>query len=203
MNDAGVGRLLVASLHQGIADLLPTRLEFYEAWLNPAGLREGRIGLAPLAAVLSFLRQEGEAYRLVAARAGEYSAEWMFAEVPAYERRLVRVMPGAIRLRLVSRIARRMVRQTYGGSRAFVRWRGGRGAVDIRGSVFCEVRDAVEQPLCEFYASAIRRLLYLFDIHVEVGTDRCRATGAAQCLIVVILQPASSAAGNGDGARRE
>ena len=64
MTDSGVGRLLVASLHQGIADLLPSRLEFYEAWLNPAGLREGRIGLAPLAAVLSFLRQEGEVYRL-------------------------------------------------------------------------------------------------------------------------------------------
>ena len=45
MNDAVVGRLLVASLHQAIADLLPTRLEFYEAWLNPGGLREGRIGL--------------------------------------------------------------------------------------------------------------------------------------------------------------
>ena len=60
MIEAGIGRLLVASLHQGIADLLPTRLEFYEAWLNPVGLRDGRIGLAPLAAVLSFLRQEGE-----------------------------------------------------------------------------------------------------------------------------------------------
>ena len=46
MNDAVVGRLLVASLHQAIADLLPTRLEFYEAWLTPGGLREGRIGLA-------------------------------------------------------------------------------------------------------------------------------------------------------------
>ena len=54
MTDAAVGRLLVASLHQGIADLLPMRLEFYEAWLHPSGLREGRIGLAPLAAVLSF-----------------------------------------------------------------------------------------------------------------------------------------------------
>jgi hypothetical protein len=102
MNDAGVGRLLVASLHQGIADLLPSRLEFYEAWLNPAGLREGRIGLAPLAAVLSFLRQEGELYRLVAARAGEYSAEWMFAELPSFERRLVTGMPDTIRLRLVT-----------------------------------------------------------------------------------------------------
>ena len=41
MNEAGIGRLLVASLHQGIGDLLPTRLEFYEAWLNPSGLRDG------------------------------------------------------------------------------------------------------------------------------------------------------------------
>ena len=41
MIEAGIGRLLVASLHQGIADLLPTRLEFYESWLNPAGLRDG------------------------------------------------------------------------------------------------------------------------------------------------------------------
>ena len=188
MNDAGVGRLLVASLHQGIADLLPTRLEFYEAWLNPAGLREGRIGLAPLAAVLSFLRQEGEAYRLVAARAGEYSAEWMFAELPPFERRLVSGMPDAIRLRLVTRLARRLVRQTYGGSRAVVRWRKGRGSVDLRGSIFCEVRDSVEEPLCDFYAAAICRLMRLFNIRVEVGTERCRATGGGQCLMSVSIQ---------------
>ena len=188
MNDAGVGRLLVASLHQGIADLLPTRLEFYEEWLNPAGLREGRIGLAPLAAVLSFLRQEGEGYRLVAARAGEYSAEWMFASLPSFERRLVSGMPEAIRLRLVARIARRLVRQTYGGSRAVVRWRKGRGSVDLRGSIFCEVRDSVDEPLCEFYAAAIRRLMRLFSIQVEVGTERCRATGAGQCVMSVSVQ---------------
>ena len=50
--------------------------------------------------------------------AGEYSAEWTFADVPAYERTLLRALPDGIRVRLVSRIARRMVRQTYGGSRA-------------------------------------------------------------------------------------
>lgn len=188
MNDAGVGRLLVASLHQGIADLLPSRLEFYESWLNPSGLREGRIGLAPLAAVLSFLRQEGEAYRLVAARAGEYSAEWTVAELPSLERTVVSGMPAAIRLRLVARIARRMVRQTYGGSRAMVRWRKGRASVDIRGSIFCEVRSSVEEPLCEFYAAAIRRLMQLFDISVDVGTERCRATGAGQCVMFVAVR---------------
>ena len=190
MIEAGIGRLLVASLHQGIADLLPTRLEFYEAWINPAGLRDGRIGLAPFAAVLSFLRQEGEPYRLVAARAGEYTAEWTIADLPAFRRAFIRAAPPGLRVRLVMRVARTMIRRTYRGSRAIVRWRKGRGAVDIRGSIFCEVRDKVEQPLCEFYASAIRRLMYLFNLDVEVSTEYCRATGAEQCLMTVLVRPA-------------
>jgi hypothetical protein len=188
MNDAGVGRLLVASLHQGIADLLPTRLEFYEAWLNPSGLRDGRIGLAPLAAVLSFLRQEGEPYRLIVARAGEYSAEWTVASLPPMQRAIIRAAPMAIRLRLVMRVLRTMVRHTYGGSRALVKWRKGRGAVDIRGSIFCEVRGRVDQPLCEFYASGTRRLMYLFNLDADVGTEQCRATGSGQCLMSVIVR---------------
>lgn len=193
MNDAGVGRLLVASLHQGIADILPTRLEFYEAWLNPRGLRDGRIGLAPLAAVLSFLRLEGDPYRLIAARAGEYTAEWTVADLSPMKRAIVRALPASIRVRVVMGIARQMVRNTYRGSRAIVRWRKGRGAIDIRGSIFCEVRDKVEQPLCEFYASAIRRLLYLFNLDVDVGTDQCRATGAGQCVMSVLLRSTAAA----------
>ena len=192
MIEAGIGRLLVASLHQGIADLLPTRLEFYEAWLNPAGLRDGRIGLAPLAAVLSFLRQEGEPYQLIAARAGEYTAEWAVADMPGFRRAVIRAAPPAIRVHLVMRVARTMIRSTYQGSRAIVRWRKGQGAVDIRGSIFCEVRDRVEQPLCEYYASAIRRLMYLFNLDVEVGTQQCRATGAGQCLMSVLVRPLGS-----------
>lgn len=193
MTEAGIGRLLVASLHQGIADLLPTRLEFYEAWLNPTGLRDGRIGLAPLAAVLSFLRQEGEAYRLVTARAGEYAAEWTVGDLPGFKRKYLRAMPATLRVHLVMRLARTMIRSTYRGSRAIVRWRKGRGAVDIRGSLFCEVRDRVEQPLCEFYASAIRRLMHLFGIEVDVETEQCRATGAGQCLMVVLVRPSGVA----------
>lgn len=193
MIEAGIGRLLVASLHQGIADLLPTRLEFYESWLNPAGLRDGRIGLAPLAAVLSFLRQEGEPYDLIAGRAGEYTAEWTVADMPAYQRAIMRAAPPWVRLHLVMRLARQMIRNTYRGSRAIVRWRRGKGAVDIRGSIFCEVRDRTEHPLCEFYASAIRRLMYLFSLDVEVGTDQCRATGAGQCLMTILVRPAGAA----------
>ena len=194
MNDAGVGRLLVASLHQAIADLLPTRLEFYEAWLHPTGLRDGKIGLAPLAAVLSFLRQEGEAYRFVTARAGEYAAEWSVLNMSPLHRRVIRAMPAVIRARLVLDLARSMIRSTYAGSRAIGKWRRGRGAVDIRGSIFCEVRDRVEHPLCEFYAAAIRRLMHLFDLEVDVDMERCRATrGGVECQMIVLVRAAGAA----------
>jgi bacteriochlorophyll 4-vinyl reductase len=188
MTDAGVGRLLVASLHQGIADLLPSRLEFYESWLNPRGLREGRIGLAPLAAVLSFLRQEGEPYHLIAARAGEYTAEWTVADLPPLERTIIRGSPALVRPRLAMRVARHMVRRTYSGSTAVVSWNRNRAAVDLQGSIFCQVRDRTPNPLCEFYASALRRLMYLLNVEADVGTEQCRATGSGNCTISVFLR---------------
>jgi len=191
MSEPRIGRVLVASLHQGIADLLPSRLEFYESWLNPTGLRDGRIGRAPLAAVLSFLRQEGEPYHLVAARAGEYTAEWTVAELAALQRTIIRSAPAAIRPRLAMRIARQMVRKTYGGSTAVVRWKKDQVAVDLRGSIFCQVRDRAENPLCEFYASALRRLMYLLNVEADVGTERCRATGAGQCLMTIFVRARS------------
>jgi bacteriochlorophyll 4-vinyl reductase len=191
MTEAAVGRLLVASLHQAIADLLPTRLEFYETWLNPSGLRDGRIGLAPLAAVLSFLRQEGEPYALIVARAGEYTAEWTVADLPALQRSVIRAAPVPIRLGLGLLVVRRLVRLTFASSRASVRLRRGRGAVNIRGSIFCEVRDKVEQPLCQFYAAAITRLLHLVSLDVAVGTDHCRATGGdGLCVMSVLVRAA-------------
>lgn len=191
MSDSAVGRLLVASLHQGIADMLPARLEFYEAWLNPTGLRDGRVGVASLAAVLSFLRQEGDSYRQVAARAGEYTAEWTVADLPALHRALIRAAPPGIRARLALAVGRRMVRTTFADSRAAVRLRRGEGAVDIRQSIFCQVRDRSDRPLCEFYASAIRRLMALFSLNAEVVTTRCRAAGGSNCVVSVFVRPSA------------
>src|ERR671935_1534207 len=101
MREAGIGRVLVASLHQSIADLLPTRLTFYENWLNAEGLREGTIGLAPLHAVLSFLRQEGDAYEMITTRAGEYAAEWTVASMSPMERTVIKAAPAWLRSRLL------------------------------------------------------------------------------------------------------
>ena len=194
MTDAAVGRLLVASLHQAIADLLPMRLEFYEAWLHPFGLREGRIGLAPLAAVLSFLRLEGAPYHLIAARAGEYTADWTVAQVSPLRKRIILAMPPAIRKRMVVAVAQRMARSTYGDTNVTVRWRQWRGALDLQSSLFCEVRDPVDAPLCEFYASAIRRMMSLFNLDADVVVKQCRATGANSCAMSVTVRAAGRAA---------
>ncbi|PYR24107.1 MAG: hypothetical protein DMF98_16585 [Acidobacteria bacterium] len=118
MSEAGIGRVLVASLHQSIADLLPTRLSFYENWLNTEGLREGTIGLAPLYAVLSFLRQEGDAYEMITTRAGEYAAEWTVESMPPFRRAAIKAAPLWLRTRMLLRLAQELVRNSYTGSRA-------------------------------------------------------------------------------------
>jgi bacteriochlorophyll 4-vinyl reductase len=193
MREAGIGRVLVASLHQGIADILPTRLAFYENWLNAEGLREGTIGLAPLYAVLSFLRQEGDAYRLITTRAGEYAAEWTVQSMPPMQRAMIKATPVWLRSRMLLRLAGRLVHSSYTGSRAIARFRRGTASVDVRASVFCTVREPVPHPLCGFYAAAFTRLLALFDIGARTEVVACRGTGEATCVLKVALangQPA-------------
>jgi hypothetical protein len=187
MTEAGIGRILVASLHQGIADLLPMRLEFYENWLHPEGLRHGTIGLAPLHAVLSFLRQEGSPYHDTCRRAGEYAAEWTVASQWAPRRAMIRAMPLWLRSRAVLRLARATIRRTYVGTRVIVRLRKGEGTVDVRASLFCTVRDASREPLCDFYAAAVARLLDLYAVPAEVRLGPCRAAGDPSCVIGVTL----------------
>jgi hypothetical protein len=188
MSEPRIGRVLVASLHQAISDVLPTRLEFYENWLNVTGLRDGTIGLAPLLAVLSFLRLEGPAYAAITRKAGEYAAEWTVRGLPRVERRLIGVLPAPLRARAALRTARTLVRATYPGSRALVRVRRGAAAIDLRGSLFCEVREASARPLCGFYAAAIARVLQLFAIPAEAEVLACRASGNRRgCTLSVAL----------------
>jgi hypothetical protein len=187
MHDSGVGRLLVASLHQSIVEELPFRLDFYESWFNPVGLREGRIGLAPLTAVLSFLRQEnGDAYTRCTARAGRYSADWYYDALSPARRRLLHWLPRRLRVWQVTRLSRELVGQTYGGSRLVTRGVGwGRGVLDLRASVFCQVRAHVPHPLCEYYASAVDRLFELCRVEMGARPTSCRAMGADRCLLTL------------------
>ena len=187
MREAGIGRVLVASLHQGIADILPTRLGFYENWLNAEGLREGTIGLAPLYAVLSFLRQEGDAYQMITTRAGEYAAEWTVASMPSFQRSLIKAAPAWMRTRLLLAMARRLVRNSYQGSRAIARLKKRTARIDVRASIFCTVREPVPHPLCGFYAAAFTRLMALFNLRARTEVVACRGTGEPTCVLSVAL----------------
>jgi hypothetical protein len=188
MSEARIGRVLIASLHQAIADLLPTRLEFYENWLNVSGLREGTIGLAPLLAVLSFLRTEGEAYGLVTTRAGEYAADWTVKSLTPLQRKVILALPVSLRTRAALRTARGLIRDTYPGSRAIVRLKRGTASVDLRGSLFCEVRETSGHALCGFYVAAIGRTFHLYEIPADASVSECRAAGASKgCLLSVVV----------------
>ncbi len=185
MRDAGVGRVLVASLHQGIADVLPARLNFYESWLDAEGLREGTIGLAPLYAVLSFLRQEGDAYAKITTSAGEYAAEWTVESMGQFERSLLKRAPDALRPRLILRLADRLVQSSYRQGRLLFKLRKGVATLDLKASVFCDVREPVAHALCRFYSAAFARLFALFDVPATIQVNSCRATGGAGCTMTV------------------
>lgn len=192
MAEARIGRVIVASLHQAIADVLPQRLDFYENWLNSHGLREGSIGLAPLLAVISFLRTEGTAYRDVVARAGEYAADWSVSGMSPARRRFILAMPAWLRSRMALGVARRVIGDSYSGSKANGRVRRGAAVVDLHGSVFCTVREPAPQPLCGFYAALTERVLKLFHVPAEAEPSHCRALGDPACEITAALSARES-----------
>jgi hypothetical protein len=189
MRDGGIGRILVAALHQGISDQMPSRLEFYENWFTSAGLRQGTIGPAAVIAVLSFLRREGPPYDQVSRCAGEYAAQWTVDALSPFRQRLIRGLPRRVRARLALGVGRTLVRATHADSRARVRIRRGTAYVLIRNSIFCGVREPSPQPLCEFYAAAFARVLAMFDVPATARVVECRSSGEPNCRLAVALGP--------------
>ena len=178
MVDAGIGRLLISSLHQGIADITPSRLEFYEEWLSPEGMRDGRIGLAPLGAVLSFVhREEAPANFDIVSRAGRYAADWTYDDVTGLRRWFIQQLPTSLRTRAALGLGRRLSLATVRESKIKTRLRGSDGEVDIHSALFDQLRDPASIPMRAFYASAFARLLAhcAIDADVHVHTERARA----------------------------
>lgn len=183
MSEVTIGRVLVASLHQAIGDVLPMRLAFYENWLDAKGLRDGTIGLAPLYAVLSFLRQEGDAYGEVMRRAGEYGAEWTVQSMRPGTYAAMCAAPAWLRVRLSMRLVRQLVRETYHESRAACRVSKGVARVTVQKSVFCGVREQVGHPLCAYYQAASARFLQLLRVRADAEITACKAAGHATCVV--------------------
>jgi bacteriochlorophyll 4-vinyl reductase len=185
MTEARIGRLLPACLHQAIFDVIPDRLEYYEEWLDPEGLRDGRIGLAPITAVVGFLRTEGSAYDGVMTRAGQLAAEWTLASAPSLQRRLIRRLPRTLRMRAALNVARRIVSDVLTTSAASASVRRGRARLDVTSSLFCSVRERPAAPLCAFYRAVALEALRAYDVPAAASIEQCRALGAASCRISI------------------
>jgi hypothetical protein len=187
MTEARIGRLLGACLHQAIFDVLPDRLEFYEHFLRPDGLREGTIGLAPMTAVVGFLRTEGAAYDPVMARAGHLAAEWTVASLPAVRRRAIAWLPRGLRVRAALRVARALVRDVYATSRASTLVHRNQARVEVTSSLFCEVREVHAAPLCGFYLALIVETLRQFDVGAHGRLEQCHAVSGGPCVVTLEL----------------
>lgn len=193
MVDVGIGRLLISSLHQGIADVAPTRLEFYENWLSPTGLRDGRLGLAPLAAVLSFLYREGPpTNERIATCAGARAADWTFAELAPLRRWVIRRLPMSWRVRAAVGVARQLVRATIRRSRVRARFAHRRVVVEIRSAAFEQLRDPAPMPMRSFYAAALQRLLALVGVEATVAVAPGPAEGWHLAVTVAGSRPVAS-----------
>ena len=97
------------------------------------------------------------------------------------------------RARAALRTSRSLVRSTYPGSRALTKVRKGTASVDLRGSLFCEVREASALPLCGFYTSAIARVLRLYELENQGRVEECRAAGGHRgCQMTFVLASRNS-----------
>jgi predicted hydrocarbon binding protein len=61
--------------------------------------------------------------------------------------------------------------------------------LEIHGSIFCGVRDRVPSPLCQFHASATKRVLGQLGIDAQVKIAACQATGDGACRVHIDMNP--------------
>ena len=183
--DKNIARLVVACLHQAVAECLPTRLEFYETWLDTRKLRRESVGPVQVTAVLSFLRQEDEAYDAVVARAGTYAVNWTLEVWPSPLISTINALPSFARLRVVLRLAARLLRTLGVVGRVTIRSRQGIVDVEIDDSLFCEVRTRADRSLCAFHRAALQQLCDRFALPAEIELSECRAVAGTACRLRV------------------
>jgi hypothetical protein len=196
MAEARIGRLLTAALHQAIVDEIPERLDFYEVWLGADALRDRGMGMAPMSAVLGFLRTE-RAYSRIAARAGRLAAEWTASSMSPLQRKLIGLLPRGWRARAALRVVARLVHDVCSLSRASSRVRGTSARLSVATSLFCTVREQQRVPLCDFYVAAATEMLTGFGLPARAQVEHCLAVDGSTCVIAFDLSGADASA---DGA---
>jgi hypothetical protein len=151
-------------------------------------MRDGRIGLAPLGAVLSFLhREEPPANNQIVERAGRYAADWTFADLSTTRRWLIRRLPTNMRARAALSLGKKLVFATVRESKVKTHVRGTTAAIDINSALFDQLRHPATIPMRAFYASALQRLLAHSAVDAEVTVTNDQP--GAWSLAVIVRGP--------------
>ena len=148
-------------------------------------MRDGSVGLAPMTAVLGFLRAEGEPYHAVMKRAGLYAADWTVDSLSAPRRRFIQALPRWVRLRVALRLAAGTIRSGYEPTKAKVRVRRNHARFEVKNSLFCRVRAPQGAPLCDFHAALIVQMLRRFDLPSTVTIEQCTGTHSEFCAVAI------------------
>ena len=166
-----------ASGHRGHPADAPRLLRELAERRRPAG-RHDRPGAA--LRVLSFLRQEGEAYDESRRAPASTRRSGRSQSMSPFQRSAIKAAPAWLRARLApaARAANRE-RQLPGKPRR-VSGAERDGADRCAGSIFCSVREPVEHPLCGFYAAVFTRLLALFNLDGSGRGRRVPGDGRAE-----------------------
>ena len=106
----------------------------------------------------------------------------------AFERWMLRAAPNWLRKRLVLRLSNRLAHASYRRCGLSFRLRGNAATIDLRASLFCDVRDPVGHPLCGFYTAAFLRLFALFNVPARIDVTSCRAAGGATCAMTARIE---------------
>ena len=183
MTEVPAGQLIAASLAEAIEELLPQRLEFYEPWIGGERRPDRRGSLAPMLAVIGFLRTEGEAYDRVVDRAGRLAAGWIVEELKPWRLGMIARLPRPFRARAALGVAADLVRAVHEPSRMSRKVRRRRAEIGVTTSLFCEVREAPRSPLCGFYLSAALEVLARFGIPAEGRLSTCHAIDRGRCMM--------------------
>ncbi len=193
-SDGTVGRVLLASLHQAVGEVLPARLEFYEPWLQPPDHPDEALRSASFGTMLSALQHEDDSQNVIA-RAGQYAAIRSFEKLTALRRAYLRILPRRIRARMAVGLIVRILPTLYPEARIDVTRRGGAIFIGIEASPFCTPIKTAERPSCHFYSNTVTTFLQLFRLSPAVRVSRCRASGTPSCLVTVLPHQPRGGAG--------
>ena len=99
------------------------------------------------------------------------------------------MLPTRMRLRRRSRVARGITRAAYPGSRVGYRLHRGRRSHRDPRSIFCQVRETADRPLCGFYAGVVVKLMALYGLGGHGPAGEMPAAGGKVCDAGHIWEP--------------